>query len=189
MQDVASPDEVKVQEQKLSPSASRLGLLVTLISHSAAEERFFARAKKSDSAAAQRMSKLLLTCPLPGTPSRQSREVQQRRPPAEAKAEAFARFVARIRSKAASGGDEASAEASPRVRSDYPGYGAWDRLRGFRPMPEPLFLWERIGEREGRFARPNASSPDEVKLQGAKAFAIRFAAWASHFFFACAKKK
>src|SRR5690606_1318692 len=74
MPDVASPDEVKVQEQKLSPSASRLGLLVTLISHSAAEERFFAQAKKSDSAAAQRMSKLLLTCPLPGTPSRQSRD-------------------------------------------------------------------------------------------------------------------
>src|SRR5690606_23455815 len=63
MPDVASPDEVKVQEQKLSPSASRLGLLVTLISHSAAEERFFAREKKSDSAAAQRMSKLLLTSP------------------------------------------------------------------------------------------------------------------------------
>src|SRR5690606_16573309 len=43
----------------------------------AAEERFFAQAKKSDSAAAKRMSKPLLTFPLAETASWQSREVRQ----------------------------------------------------------------------------------------------------------------
>src|SRR5690606_12506056 len=73
-----------VREAQVTDRRSRAGerfglcfLLVTLISHSAAEERFFAQAKKSDSAAAKRMSKPLLTLPLAETPSWQSREVRQ----------------------------------------------------------------------------------------------------------------
>src|SRR5690606_41708038 len=125
MPDVASPDEVKVQEQKRSPSASRLGLLVTLISHSAAEERFFARAKKSDSAAAQRLSKLLLTSPFARNAQSANKGGTAKAASGGAKSRSFPRLVARIRPKAASGGDEASADARPGIGPDYPGYGAW----------------------------------------------------------------